>query len=82
MKSERKGTIKLREVKTLVIGASMMSDLAGLRRGVTGWVGQGCCQKPEEESGRTGDTMRAQGLVCLDNIFRKVTRPLLQTASS
>lgn len=53
-----------------------------MRRRVTGWVGQGCCQKPEEESGRTVDTMRAKGLVSLDNIFRKVTQPLFQTASS
>lgn len=80
MKSERKGTIKLREDKTLAIGADVMSDLAGLRRGVTGWVGQGCCQKPEEESGRTGDTVRAQALVCLDNTFIKVTQLLFQTA--
>lgn len=35
VKSETKGTIKLREVKTLVTGASVMSDLAGLRD----WLG-------------------------------------------
>jgi len=46
VKSERKGTITLREVKGLVLDAGVMSDLAGLRSRVTGWVGQGHRQQP------------------------------------
>lgn len=30
-------------------------------------MGQGCSQKPEEESGKTWDITRAQGMACLEN---------------
>lgn len=65
-------------MKAFVIGASVMRDLA---RVDTGWEEQGCCQKPEEWSDRTGNTTRAQDLVCLDNISQMLTQSLFQTGS-